>query len=129
MFRLLAVAVIALIANGIALIVGDLILDKMSLSAASFVIAVLIFTCADILFSPLINQIASTRAPVLLGSTSLVSTLIALILTTLISDGLSISGISTWIAATVIIWLIALVLRLVLPYVLFKKTLAKRAAA
>ena len=31
MMRLLAVAVIALIANGIALVVGDLILDKMSL--------------------------------------------------------------------------------------------------
>ncbi|HEY5855948.1 MAG TPA: hypothetical protein VIW24_18365 [Aldersonia sp.] len=129
MMRLLAVAVIALIANAIALVVGDLILDEMSLSAASFVIAVLIFTGADILFSPLINQVAATRAPVLLGSTSLISTLIALILTALISDGLSISGISTWILATIIIWIVALVLRLVLPYVLFKKTLAKRAAA
>ena len=89
----------------------------------------LIFTVADILFSPLINQVASTRAPVLLGSTSLISTLIALILTTLISDGLSISGLSTWILATIIIWIVALVLRLVLPYVIFKKTLAKRAAA
>jgi len=129
MMRLLAVAVIALIANAIALIVGASILDGMSLSAASFVIAALIFTGADVLFSPLINQVASTRAPILLGSTSLLSTLIALILTTLISDGLSISGISTWVLATIIIWIVALVLRLVLPYVIFKKTLAKRTAA
>ena len=52
MMRLLAVAVIALIANAIALIVGDLILDKMSVSAASFVIAVLIFTGAGLKYDP-----------------------------------------------------------------------------
>ncbi|MFZ2526907.1 MAG: phage holin family protein [Rhodococcus sp. (in: high G+C Gram-positive bacteria)] len=126
MMRLLATAVIALIANAIALIVGAWVLPDMSLTTLAFVIAVVIFTVVSVVIDPLIRQVSMTKAPVLLGSSALVSTLVALIVTALISDGLQISGIGTWILATVIVWAVSVIARLLLPMLIFKKTLAAR---
>ncbi|MFD6895816.1 phage holin family protein [Rhodococcus sp. NPDC060086] len=127
MIRLLASTVVALIANAIALIVGAWVLPGMTLSSFAFVIAVVIFTVATILLDPLIRQVAMTKTPVLIGSSALISTLLALIVTAIVSDGLRIEGITTWILATVIVWAVALIARLLLPFIVFKKTLAKRA--
>lgn len=124
MMRLLASTVLALIANAIGLIVGAWVLDDMALGTTGFLIAVVIYTVADILFEPLLRQQALARAPVLIGSTSLVSTLVALIVTAIVSDSLRIDGVTGWILATVVVWLVALVARLLLPFVIFKKTLA-----
>ncbi|WP_420752899.1 phage holin family protein [Rhodococcus sp. O3] len=126
MMRLLATAVVALIANAIALIVGAWVLPDMSLTAIAFLIAVVIFTVVAVVIDPLIRQISMTKAPVLLGSSALVSTLVALIVTALVSDGLKISGITTWILATVIVWAVSMIVRLLLPMIVFKKTLAAR---
>ena len=126
MMRLLATAVVALIANAIALIVGAWVLPDMSLTAIAFLIAVVIFTVVAVVIDPLIRQISMTKAPVLLGSSALVSTLVALIVTALVSDGLKISGITTWILATVIVWAVSMIVRLLLPMIVFKKTRAAR---
>lgn len=124
MIRLVATGVIALLANAIALLVGAQLLDDMSLDALGFVIAVLIYTGAAVLAEPLIRQMALKNAPALLGSSSLVATLVSLVITALVSDGLQISGGTTWVLATVIVWAVALAARLLLPLVLFKKALA-----
>jgi putative membrane protein len=122
--RLLASAVISLIADGIALVVGSLVLDDMSLDAEGFVIALLIFTGIQVLVEPLIRQTAVRNAPALVGSTALLATLVSLVVTAAITDGLSISGGLTWVLATVIVWAVALLGRLLLPLVIFKRTLA-----
>ncbi|MBH0122700.1 phage holin family protein [Rhodococcus sp. NPDC003382] len=126
MMRLLATAVVALIANAIALIVGAWVLPDMSLTPVAFLIAVVIFTVVAVVIDPLIRQVSVTKAPVLLGSSALVSTLVALIVTALVSDGLKISGITTWVLATVIVWAVSVIARLLLPMVIFRKTLAAR---
>jgi uncharacterized membrane protein YvlD (DUF360 family) len=54
---------------------------------------------------------------------SLIATLVALIVTDLLSDGLSISGIGTWIAATVIVWVSSLLAAFILPFLGLKKYL------
>ena len=125
MIRLLASAIVKLIANTVALFVGNLVLEDMSVSGTAFVIAVLIFTGIEILVEPLLRQIALTNARALLGGTALIATLIGLVITAAISDGLSITGgITTWILATIIVWAVALAVQLLLPLVLFKKALA-----
>jgi len=43
------------------------------------------------------------------------------VVTTLVSDGLSISGAVTWVLATVIVWAAALVAGLILPAIFVKK--------
>ncbi len=72
--------------------------------------------------------IAFTRAPVMLGSTALTATLVGLIVTSVVTDGLRISGLSTWVVATVLVWAIALAARLLLPLVMFKEILGRGAA-
>jgi putative membrane protein len=128
--RLLASAIVKLIANTVALIVGNLILEDMSVSGTAFVIAVLIFTGIEILVEPLLRQIALSNARALLGGTALIATLIGLIITAAISDGLSITGgVTTWVLATLIVWAVALVVQLLLPLIIFKKALAGAQAA
>lgn len=125
MIRLAASATIALLADAVALIVTSLLLEDMALDVTGFVIAVLIFTGVGVLIEPLLRQIAVKNVPALLGSSSLIATLVSLVVTAIVSDGLRISGALTWVLATVLVWLIGLGGRLLLPLVLFKKVLAR----
>lgn len=126
MIRMLAAALVGLIANGVALVVGALVLPDFSLGYSGFLIAVAIFTVTGLLIEPLVRQVAFKKAPALIGSTALAATLISLVVTALVSSSLSIRGTTTWIAAVVVVWLSALVARLLLPLVIFKKVLAER---
>ena len=126
MIRLVATAVVALLADAIALLVTAQVLDDMALDAGGFVTAVVIFALVSLLIEPLVRQVALRNAPALLGSTALVATLVSLVATAVIGDGLRISGAATWVLATIMVWLIALLARLLLPMVMFKKVLAAR---
>lgn len=125
MIRLLARAVLALLANAVGLLAAAALLDGFSVNAASFVVAVAVFTAATIILNPLIVKIALTSAPYLMGGVALVTTFIGLIITRAFTDGLSISGLSSWIIATLIIWLCSVAANLVLPLFIFKKTLGR----
>ena len=74
-----------------------------------------IFTVAQAILSPFFLKMASRYASAFLGGIGLVSTLAALILASLLSNGLSIRGIGSWIAATVVVWLVTALATLVLP--------------
>ena len=126
MVRLVATMVVALLADAIALLVTSQVLDDMALDAGGFITAVVIFALVSLLIEPLVRQVALRNVPALLGSTALVATLISLVATAIIGDGLRISGTVTWVLATIMVWLIALVARLLLPLVIFKKALAAR---
>ena len=63
-----------------------------------------------------------------LGGVALIATLVALIVTDLLSDGLDIEGVGTWIAATVIVWLAALLAAFILPFLGLKKYMEERRA-
>jgi uncharacterized membrane protein YvlD (DUF360 family) len=126
--RLTATAVISLLANAIALVVGALVLEDMALDGVAFAIAVVIFTVTGVLVEPLLRQIALKSAPALLGSSALIGTLASLVVTHVVSDGLTIRGASTWVLATIIVWLVALAARLLLPVVMFKKALGRASA-
>lgn len=125
MIRFLLRTVLALLGNALGLWVASLVLgDDMNITGAAFVLAVVIFTVLTAVLQPLITKIAMQNAPALQGSSALVTTFIGLVLTVWISDGLSIDGALTWVLATVIVWLGALLAGVVLPMFLFKKQLA-----
>lgn len=128
MIRLVATAVISTIANAIALVVANVLLDDMHLGVSGFVIAVVVFTVAMVLAEPMTRQVAFKNAPALIGSTALVATVLALVATAILTDSLTIRGLTTWVLATVIVWVIAMTARLLLPLVIFKKALAQRSA-
>jgi hypothetical protein len=63
------------------------------------------------------------RASSALGGVALIATFVSLLITDLVSDGLNIEGVGTWIAATVIVWLAALIAAFILPFLGLKKYL------
>lgn len=121
--RLLALAVIFFIANAVGLILAAWLLDDMSLSASGFLIEVAIFTGLMLFVEPFLRTIALKHARVLLGSTAIIATLFALIVTELIGKGLEINGAGTWVLAAIIIWGAVVIARLFLPLLLFRELL------
>jgi putative membrane protein len=124
MLRLLISAVLYLAANAIGLLVAAAVLEDMSVSGGAFVIAVVIFTLVSVIAQPLLTQMALKNAGALRGSTALIATLVGLIVTDLVSDGLSISGALTWVLATVIVWAAALLAGLLLPLLIVKRAVS-----
>jgi hypothetical protein len=57
---------------------------------------------------PAVAWIVERRVRPLLGIVALVTTFVVLLVTDLLSDGLSIEGAADWILATVIVWLATL---------------------
>ena len=125
MIRLLARLILNLLANAVGLLVAAALLSGFHINGVAFVIAVVIFTLVEVVADPLITKVALTSVPALRGGVALVTTLVGLFVTTLISSGISINGLSTWILATLIVWLFALIATLVIPLFLFKKALQK----
>ncbi len=111
-----------LLANAIGLIVAAWVLDDMSIDGLSLVVAVLIFTVVEALAQPLIRKIAVKNVEALLGGVALVSTWVGLLITDVVADGLQIEGSWTWVLATLIVWLAALIAAIILPALLVKKT-------
>jgi putative membrane protein len=121
MIRLLLSTTLHLAANAVGLLLAAMLLEGMTISGSAFLLAVVFFTAVEVVLGPLIRQVAVTKANALLGSTALVVTLLGLLLTTLVSDGLRIEGFSTWALGTVIVWLASLLATLLLPIVLVKR--------
>jgi uncharacterized membrane protein YvlD (DUF360 family) len=105
------------------------VLDRMHVNATSFLVAVVIFTTVLALLQPFIVAQVRRAAPPLVGGVALIATFVSLLITTIVSDGLSISGLSTWIAATVIVWIGSLLAVFILPYLGLRKYLEVKRAS
>ena len=126
MIRLLVRMAVAVAANAVGLIVAAALLDGVHLNGAAFLVAVVIFTVVFALLHPfLLVQMRRGRGLAFVGA-ALLATLIALVVTDLVSDGLTIDGAGTWIAATVIVWLAALLAAFILPFLGLRKFMEER---
>ena len=126
MIRLAIRLVIALVSNAVGLIVAAAVLDGMSLNATGFIVAVVVFTVVFALLQPFLVSVLRRSPGPVLGGVALIATLVSLIVTELLTDGLSIRGVGTWIAATVIVWLGSVLAAFILPYLGLKKYLDER---
>ena len=104
MVRTLIKVGLTIAGNAIGLLVAAILLDDVNLDGAAFILAVVIFTVAELVLEPLIEKMVTQHAERLRMFTSLVTTFLALVVTDLVSDGLDIEGASTWLLATVIVW-------------------------
>jgi putative membrane protein len=104
MTRLGIRVLLAVGANAIALLLAAAVLDGVEVEAASFIVAVAIFSLASLVVRPVVAWIVTERVRPLLGVVALVTTFIVLVITDLLSDGLAIDGAIDWILATVIVW-------------------------
>ena len=126
MLKFFARMALSLLANALALLVASVLLTGFAINGLAFVVAVCIFTASTTILEPLITKIATQNAPYLLGGIALVTTFVGLLVTTIITDGLSIMGIGTWGMATLITWLATVVGSLILPRFLFKEVLGSK---
>jgi hypothetical protein len=124
--RLIVRSFIALVAAAVGLIIASLVLGDFDINVSGFIGAVIIFTLVYVLFTPFLASQFRRANSAALGGVALIATLAALIVTDLISDGLNISGIGTWIAATVIVWGSMVLAAFILPYLGLKKYLEER---
>ena len=121
MVRWLIFVGFTLLGTALGLLVANWILDDMSVGASGFIIDVLIFTGVLVVARPFFASIGLKHAPALAGSSALIATLVALIVTTILSDDLTIDGAATWVLATIIIWIVGLAAGLLLPAIFLKR--------
>jgi hypothetical protein len=119
--RFLLRVVVFLGSSAIGLLVASWLVPGVTVRPLAFITAVVIFTIAQAILSPFFLKMASRYASAFLGGIGLVSTLAALILASVLTHGLSIRGIGSWVAATVVVWLVTAVATLVLPMLILKK--------
>lgn len=124
MIRLLAQTALTLIGNALGLIAAAIVLPDFRINGFGFTVSIIFFTVAQIILAPFVLKLAIKHAPAFRGGIALVTTFVVLILTTLLTDGLRVNGIATWVAAPLIIWLATVIAGILLPMVIFKKAVA-----
>jgi hypothetical protein len=126
--RFLVRMVVVLIGNAVGLIVASLVFDDFEINVTGFIVSLILFTVAVALLTPfLANAMQRGRSSsAAVGGVSLISTFIALVATDLLTDGLEISGVGTWIGATVVVWLASLLAVFILPFLGLKRFLEER---
>ncbi len=121
MIRFLVRAAIFFASSAVGLIVANALLDGMTIdSLTSFLWVVVIFTVLQSLFAPFLTKVTAKNASALVGAVGLLSTFLALLVAASISDGLSIDGASTWLYASLIVWLVTMLATLLIPVILVK---------
>lgn len=112
---------LSLAANAIGLVVAAVLLEKMRLGFLGFVVAVVIFTVLVAVARPVITRAAGERSESLgAAGIALLATFAALVVTTVLSDSLSISGVGTWALATIIVAVASTAGGVLLPKALVK---------
>lgn len=114
MKRLLTLILATIVGNAVALVVADVSLRKVSLVISGFLAALVIYTIVSVVGEPIIRSFAKDRAPAIVGLSSLIATVVSLVVTVLVSDGLRISGSLTWVLAPLIVWIVSAILRFVI---------------
>ena len=121
MVRFLVGLCIYLAAAALGLWVATLVLSGVSITASGFILVIIVFAVLQALFLPFIGAMADKRDSIFLGGAAgLIATFAALLVTDLITDGLDIKGIGTWIVATLIVWIVGLIAMVLIPFILVK---------
>ena len=121
MVRFLIRTAIFLGSAALGLWVASLVLDGFTLTWQGFLVTVLVFAAAQTILSPFIMKLTARNAPAFLGGVGLVSTFVALLIASVVSNGLVISGWQTWILATLVVWLVTAVATVTLPLLFLRR--------
>jgi len=113
-------ALIYTLANAVGLLLATLLLPGFKISLTAFIFATLLFSGIEIILKPLILKLSKKSLPALEGGIALVTTFVGLFFTSILLGGMEIGGISNWLAATLLVWLGALIAGVVLPRFMFK---------
>jgi hypothetical protein len=120
MRQILLRAVVLLGSWAIGLLVAAWVVPRVSVSVSGFIVAVVLFSVAQAILSLVILKLPHGYASLLLGGTGLVLTLGALSLASVLTHGLTIRGVASWFAATIVVWLVTTVGAISVPEALVR---------
>jgi hypothetical protein len=120
MVRFLINTGVQLAAAAVGLIVAAVLLDGISLTVGGFLIAVVVFAVATAVLQPFVLKMAVKNAQAFMGASALVTTFLGLLITTLVSDSLTIDGASNWLVGTLVVWLATVLATLLIPFLLVR---------
>ncbi|WP_156253211.1 phage holin family protein [Pseudactinotalea terrae] len=116
MIRLVLRLAVYLGSAAIGLLVAALLIDGVEVGVLGFVVAVVVFALTQSLLTPVVTALARKYANAFVGGMGLVATLVALLVANALTDGLRITGgITTWILATLVVWLVTAAATVLLP--------------
>jgi hypothetical protein len=113
--QILLRAVVVLASWAIGLLVAAWVVPNVLLSVSGFIVAVVLFSLVHAVVSVFIVKLPREWASLLLGGSGLVLTIVALSLASVFTDGLTIRGGASWVATTVVVWLVTTVGAISLP--------------
>ena len=113
--QILLRAVVLLGSWAIGLLVAAWVVPGVSLSVSGFIVGVVVFSVAQVILSLLILKLPHGYASLLLGGAGLALTIVALSLASVATHGLTIHGIASWVATTIVVWLVTTVGAISLP--------------
>ncbi|OBH97708.1 phage holin family protein [Mycobacterium sp. E2733] len=102
----------------IGILLAGWIVPAVLLSAPGFIVAVVVFAVTQAILSVWILKLSHPYASLLLGGTGLALTIVALILASALTHGLAIDGTASWLATTVVVWLVTTIGAITLPELL-----------
>ena len=105
---------------GTGLLVAAWIVPGVSLSIRGFIVGVLAFAVMQGTLSLSILKLPREYASLLLGGIGLALTIVALILASIFTHGLTIDGMPSWLATTVMVWLVTTIGAITLPELLIR---------
>ena len=115
-----ALTALALLAgNAIGLLLATLLLSGFAIKPISFIVVVIVFTLVQVVAEPLILKLGEKKAPSIKGGIALIVTFVGLLVTDLITAGLTVGGVANLLAATLLVWLGALIASILLPIYVF----------
>jgi len=125
MIRFLIRAAIFLGSAALGLWVASLALQDFILTWQGFVLTVVLFAGVQSILAPFIAKMTARNAPAFLGGVGLLSTFVSLLIASIISNGLVITGWQTWILATLIVWLVTALATFLLPMIFLREAVQK----
>ena len=120
MRQILLRAAVLLMSWAIGLLIAAWIVPGVSLSVPGFIVAVVVFSVAQAILSLPMLKLPRQYASLLLGGTGLALTIVALILASVLTHGITIDGMAPWVATTVVVWLVTTIGAITLPELLIR---------
>lgn len=129
MIRFLIRIAIFVVSSVLGLLVASWVLDGFNIHASGFIVAVLVFTVVQAVITPFVATMAKRYASAFLGGVGLIATALALYVAQLFPDGLSLSGVVTWVLGTLVVWLVSALGTFLLPFWWLREKRRARTAA
>jgi hypothetical protein len=117
MRQILPRAVVLMATWAVGLLVAARVVPRVSMSLSGFIVAVAVFSVAQAILSLSILKLPHAYALLVFGGTGLALTVVALGVASAFSHGFNIYGATSWVAATIVVWLVTTI-GAVLPEVL-----------